>query len=35
MSNAVYVLGGAQSDFARDMHSEGLSVFDLFKVRDR
>lgn len=31
MSNAVYVLGGAQSDFARDMHSEGLSVFDLFK----
>ena len=31
MSKAVYLLGGAQSDFERDMHGEGHTVFDLFQ----
>ncbi len=30
MSANVFVLGGTQSDFARDMYQEGKTVFDLF-----
>lgn len=30
MSNAVYVLGGAQTDFSRNWAREGLDLFDMF-----
>ena len=30
MSQSVYVLGGYQTDFARNWHREGLELFDLF-----
>ena len=31
MSGEVFVLGGAQSDFARNMEREGNGMFDLFR----
>jgi acetyl-CoA C-acetyltransferase len=30
-TNHVYILGGAQTDFARNWHREGLGLFDMFK----
>ena len=30
MSQAVYILGGAQSDFARNWAREGLEIYDMF-----
>jgi len=31
MSGAIYVLGGAQTDFARNWAREGLTIYDLFR----
>ncbi|GHF17529.1 acetyl-CoA acetyltransferase [Kordiimonas sediminis] len=31
MNNTVYILGGHQTDFARNWYREGLEIFDLFK----
>lgn len=31
MDNKVYILGGAQTDFARNWHREGKTLFDMFK----
>lgn len=31
MSAPVYVLGGAQTDFARNWAREGLSIYDMFR----
>jgi acetyl-CoA C-acetyltransferase len=30
MSNAIYILGGAQTDFARNWAREGLEIYDMF-----
>ena len=31
MSAPVYVLGGAQTDFARNWAREGLTIYDMFR----
>ena len=30
MSQSVYILGGAQTDFARNWAREGLEIYDMF-----
>lgn len=31
MTAPIYVLGGAQTDFARNWAREGLSIYDMFR----
>jgi len=31
MNPPIYILGGAQTDFARNWHREGLGIYDMFK----
>ena len=31
MSAPIYVLGGSQTDFARNWAREGLSIYDMFQ----